>query len=455
MGLVDNGGQILVFDYKQEGKSEGFNKILYNLIPKGIVKGGTLVKTSDASVIISPFLCFFEDATTKVGVRIETTMNATSDISISKPYIIGRFSWLNLEDNYMDIISVSSTEISSSDLILGRAIFDSTTLTGFDYSKKSWAKSYYDNDIDFEPSFLVSANEPYDNKLKVGKGSAYINGKKVVFGAEKQTPIFDLNVTNGRKDLVVINDDATVSIIKGTDDTVPVAPLFPVKGLVVAIVTLPPNPTSVNGRFVEYLYNNNFYSTQSNNIVASASVSPSPNTLMIRDGNGRSQVENPLEDNDIVNKTYVDTKIAGSVPKGFIYVQFPNQIDPNTLFGGTWQNISNLYAGQFFRAEGSGAASFGNSQAEGLPNIQGQATFYSGVSSRASFDNSFIMSVSGSFSSANITKGDVFVLSNKTPEKPSGKGILNFNASSSNSIYGRNSHVTPVNSTIRIWKRTA
>lgn len=308
MGLVDNGKQILVFDYKQKGTSEGFNKLLYNMTPKGIIKGGTLVKNTDASIYVTPFLAFFEDISKKIGIRLETTENASVNVSVSKPFVIIRFSWLNLEDNFMDIISVSSTEIEETDFILGRCIFDSSTLTTFDYSKKSWAKSYYDKDIDFEPSFLVSANEPYDNKLKVGKGSAYINGKKVAFDIEKQTPTFDLNVTNGRKDLVVINDDATISIIKGTDISSPVAPLFPVKGLVVAIVTLPPNPTSVNGSFVEYLYNNNFYSTQISNLVNEATSLPTGNTIMKRDKNGRSQVENPSTDKDISNKAYTDAK---------------------------------------------------------------------------------------------------------------------------------------------------
>lgn len=308
MGLIDKGKQIVVFDYKQKGTSEGFNKLLYNMIPKGIIKGGTLVKDTNASIHVTPFLAFFEDISKKIGIRLETTENASVDVSVSKPFVIVRFSWLNLEDNFMDIISASSTEIEETDFILGRCIFDSSTLTTFDYSKKSWAKSYYDKDIDFEPSFLVSANEPYDNKLKVGKGSAYINGKKVVFDVEKQTPTFDLNVTNGRKDLVVINDDATISIIKGTDNSVPVAPLFPVKGLVVAIVTLPPNPTSVNGSFVEYLYNNNFYSTQIGNLVNEATSLPTGNTIMKRDNNGRSQVENPSTDKDISNKAYTDAK---------------------------------------------------------------------------------------------------------------------------------------------------
>ena len=55
------------------------------------------------------------------------------------------------------------------------------------------------------------------------------------------------------------------------------------------------------------------------------------------------------------------------MPVGSVYVRFKGQPAPNTLWGGTWQNISSQYAGEFFRAEGGDAAPFGQSQAEGLP----------------------------------------------------------------------------------------
>ena len=137
---------------------------------------------------------------------------------------------------------------------------------------------------------------------------------------------------------------------------------------------------------------------------------------------------------------------AGKVipPVGFVYVQFSGQSAPNALWGGTWQNVSNLYAGLFFRAEGGAAAAFGSSQAEGLPNITGKIS--------GEYISLFsYLTTSGAFTSP----------INQTKECPDGRSSVrncsgfSFSASNSNSIYGASSHVTPVNTTIRIWKRTA
>jgi hypothetical protein len=45
-------------------------------------------------------------------------------------------------------------------------------------------------------------------------------------------------------------------------------------------------------------------------------------------------------------------------PVGYVYTQYPGQTDPATLFGGTWLNITSLYAGSFFRAEGGASLAF-------------------------------------------------------------------------------------------------
>lgn len=52
------------------------------------------------------------------------------------------------------------------------------------------------------------------------------------------------------------------------------------------------------------------------------------------------------------------------VPIGFIYTQYPNQSPPNLLWPDfRFQEVTNNYAGLFFRAEGSGSAPFGQTQA--------------------------------------------------------------------------------------------
>ena len=57
------------------------------------------------------------------------------------------------------------------------------------------------------------------------------------------------------------------------------------------------------------------------------------------------------------------------LPIGFIYIQLRGQFPPDELFGssGKWQDISSIYAGEFFRAVGGNSNDFGVKQNEGLP----------------------------------------------------------------------------------------
>lgn len=124
------------------------------------------------------------------------------------------------------------------------------------------------------------------------------------------------------------------------------------------------------------------------------------------------------------------------MPVGSVYVRFKGQPAPNTLWGGTWQNISSQYAGEFFRAEGGDAAPFGQSQAEGLPNIEGNFIAYASGPFNGCFGNS-TYNESVLFNTGNNNRAI----------------NLNFNARVSSLIYGSSSHVTPKNSTVQVWKR--
>ena len=129
-----------------------------------------------------------------------------------------------------------------------------------------------------------------------------------------------------------------------------------------------------------------------------------------------------------------------TMPVGSIYIQFAGQSAPADLFGGTWSNVSSTYAGRFFRAEGGQAAEFGGGQDPGLPNIAG------------SFDrpnrNGF-GHVEGAFYNPNKSIGGF------ARDEPHDSSLVGFSASLCHSLYGAANEVRPVNSTIRIWKRTA
>lgn len=131
-----------------------------------------------------------------------------------------------------------------------------------------------------------------------------------------------------------------------------------------------------------------------------------------------------------------------TIPVGFIYVQFAGQSAPAELFGGTWENISAQYAGRFFRAEGGSAASFGNDQGGGIPDASGTVWGTTGWNGGVG-GNGVFSTYNGNMHTA-ADRGTVF-------------GSVDFNMylSRANKLYGAAGEVRPINSTIRIWKRTA
>jgi hypothetical protein len=117
----------------------------------------------------------------------------------------------------------------------------------------------------------------------------------------------------------------------------------------------------------------------------------------------------------------------GYMPIGSVYTQYPGQSAPGDLFVGTWTNISSQYAGLFFRAEGGRANTFGGD------------------------------SQSDSLKSHNHTYSDIPFSIRTTNDNISGNYYV-FQASWQNTrITGDTGgeETRPVNTTIKVWKRTA
>ena len=142
-----------------------------------------------------------------------------------------------------------------------------------------------------------------------------------------------------------------------------------------------------------------------------------------------------------VKKITLTNLVNKIIPIGFIYIQYRNQSTPDILFGtdGKWQDVSAEYAGEFFRAVGGNSSSFGVTQAEGLPNITGGVSSGTGV-----YQNGL-----SAFQVGNEVQFSV------SQQQGVAKANLVFDASISNPIYGASTHVTPYNSSIRIWKKIA
>jgi len=246
MATVDNGTQDLSFDYYSEAKSENFNKLNFGIQSTGIYSGGVLVQISNTLVEVEPFISFIEDSDKLVGVKLKTSTNAEVPIQASTPFIVIRFSWKNLESNYADIMAISSGDLLNDDLIIGRAIFSGATLEDFDYNCASIPIL---SEIETDPLF-VKANLLYDNKVQINAGVVVFNGQPVEY-AGGQSPVFDLPVTDGRKDLVCLDSTGSIVIVQGVDSGTPTIPAMSSGQEFLGLITFPTGATFVKGSYIQ------------------------------------------------------------------------------------------------------------------------------------------------------------------------------------------------------------
>lgn len=253
MGSTNFGNQKLSFKFREEAKSQDFNKLNYKLFSNGIYSDTiTVNKISDIQVEVEPLIAYLEDSATGVGVRMETTTNAVVDVLSATPYLVLRFNWINSEINYVDFLSLPKASIGAEDLVIARLEFDSGTgelYTDIDISITDFAKLVKEErERDY---FQVSANDPWDDKAFVNGGMALINGATLDF-AGGATPSFSLPVVGDpRIDLVTVDADGVIAIIPGTPDPSPVPPVFSGASLIVGKVTFPAGATEVRGSYIE------------------------------------------------------------------------------------------------------------------------------------------------------------------------------------------------------------
>jgi hypothetical protein len=132
-------------------------------------------------------------------------------------------------------------------------------------------------------------------------------------------------------------------------------------------------------------------------------------------------------------------ELCRSYAAGDLIRQYPGEKSPEERFSPLkWRNISESYAESFFRTEGGNALPYeGGVQAGSAPNIigslphigQGNTPQYDGAFYLKNTNNSYFFGSQGN----NAQTG--------------------FDASRSNAAYGRRNEISPVNQTLRIWRR--
>lgn len=138
---------------------------------------------------------------------------------------------------------------------------------------------------------------------------------------------------------------------------------------------------------------------------------------------------------------------SAQLPIGFVYRQLSGTDDPDTLgMSGTWEDITDNYAGEFFRAAGGDADSFSSSSIteQGFA-MQGHYHEIAVISS-VSAGNAYPLSDDGD-DTAVAARGTADTVASSRVQDPTTDGT--------NGTPVTDSETRPVNSAITIWQKTA
>jgi hypothetical protein len=249
---INYGDQVLVFDYRQEARGKGFNQAFCDILPYGLYSGGKLTRLSSTLINISVLVCIIKsDENDKVALRIETQKDQDISLAasvgapyvdVTKPYIVFRFGWQDVETNYMDMravgwstdpMEVDPDKLHPFDIILGKVIFQETSEESgqfiidpdkpFDLSRRQ--DVFIKDSEAIYGQFRVSPSETDSKKVFISGGRLNTSKGRFLLAGTEFPPDGIPNTTEmGRTDLVVIDADGEFKLIQGNPSASSPAP---------------------------------------------------------------------------------------------------------------------------------------------------------------------------------------------------------------------------------------
>jgi len=273
ISAVDKGKQIRTFHYRNPASSVSFNRLLTDIIPPGIYRGGVFTRLSDTVISISKMTVLIqsnEREADRIFPRFETTEDQDMSLATAlggvtcdpeRCYIVARFGWEDVESNFMDFIAVKYSDdpneyrsdyINPKDLVIGKVLIIQQggnwiiqPQNPFDYTRRS--RAFIPDEKLLYEEFKVKTCETDSTKINVSGGSiatskGYIKVTGGNFPAAGLPPTGDF----GRHDLAYIDVDGQIQIQLGTPSATPSAPKYGGRR-VLAEIRRGPNRTEIIG----------------------------------------------------------------------------------------------------------------------------------------------------------------------------------------------------------------
>lgn len=226
MGATNHGTQQITWQYFQEATGANWGRRTLDILPVGIYSGGYLTKISDTEVSMSTLVAEISDGSNQISVRTTTAASLSSTtldsgtISSGTPYLVLRWSYVESTANYVEVHALATlTARRQYDLVIGKCVFSGSTLTGFDYSDRTFPRIQ-------EQNLRVEATPDTEMYVRLRGGILNTGNAALKIGDQKVGPFAVPTGGNSRIDLVYITYDGTVAIQQGTPSPSPSAPSY-------------------------------------------------------------------------------------------------------------------------------------------------------------------------------------------------------------------------------------
>lgn len=135
MSSTNVANQKVTFSYGERAESKIFNSLNHGILPAGIYSGAALTRISNSAISISPGIFLLRDTSKAVTVRVETQDAYSFDNAApAAPFATISLPWKESQTNYAEFHWRAVGGIEPDDIVLGKAVYSGSTLTGFDYT---------------------------------------------------------------------------------------------------------------------------------------------------------------------------------------------------------------------------------------------------------------------------------------------------------------------------------
>jgi hypothetical protein len=118
---LNQGNQILTWDYLNEASSLSFNKVLKDLLRIGLYRGGLLF-CNGSTISVSPYTMLIETSNPEferqLAVRVETKDSFNLAYNAATPFVVAEMEWLEVEDNFALVKCVNEVYLANNPLAI-------------------------------------------------------------------------------------------------------------------------------------------------------------------------------------------------------------------------------------------------------------------------------------------------------------------------------------------------